>query len=399
MDADADDDRLRSLISSWNEEQHHIASRVVVPPDTSTTSSVIIESDGRDGGRFRLMHPPPPPSSTTTTTNDDAKNGTLLVGGVDVHYHDEGDHNMAVAVYVILRYDIDARTPPRVVHRSHKWYRPTVPYVPSYLAYRELDPLIELINDHHVDGSNLELVPSVIFVDGNGMWHERMAGLACFVGVKTGLPTAGVGKTFYSLDGVMTKQDVHRRVNDALYSWYDEMKMVYADRDDERIGKETSSVATNRFLVLDTAASNPATPFVGGKGLKAKLKQDVSVERILEMLHQFAYGIAIPMKKGCATDNYDNNNYYCSGNDEDETLAYALVGHGGNDVIRTSSKDSSTRARRGSINPIYISVGSDISLLDAVNLCSRLCVTRIPEPIREADLYCRRLVRERWLGL
>ncbi|KAL3807040.1 hypothetical protein ACHAXA_010427 [Cyclostephanos tholiformis] len=425
MDDDVDGDRLRSLISSWNEEQKQIASRVIVPPDASTTTSFASKMpDGRHTGRFKLVHPPPPPppppSSTITTTtssnsssssDDDARDDALLVGGVDVHYHHEGDLDMAVAAYVILRYDVvDASAPPRVVHRSHRWYRPAVPYVPSYLAYREADPLIELINEHRVavvvgGGENEceKRAPSVILVDGNGMWHERGAGLACVVGVRTGLPTVGVGKGYYGLknDGAMTKRDVRVRSNDALFSWHDEMREVNAyRRDDERIGDEgVSAIATNRCLVLDTAiiSSNVDDD---GKGCDVmRTKEIVPVGRILEALHRFAYGIAIPMKGRAINDDDDNNNDTGSGGSgsqgEDEPLAYALVGHGGNDVIHTSSKDSSTRARRGSINPIYISVGSNISLLDAVNLCSRLCVTRIPEPIREADLYCRRLVRER----
>jgi deoxyinosine 3'endonuclease (endonuclease V) len=424
MDADdeGDGDRpppLSSLISSWKDEQNLIASSVVVPPDKSKTYSMIIEETrtGRGySGRFRLVHPTLTSFATTAAiaVSDGTNDGTLLVGGVDVHYHDgggDGDDDMAVAAYVILEYDVKSRDrrrsrilpSPVVVHRSHKWYRPAAPYVPSYLAYREMDPLIELINDHKSKNCAERLVPSVIFVDGNGMWHERNAGLACFVGVKTGLPTVGVGKAFYCLDGTMTKQDVRTRANDALHSWYDEITLTYAWHiNDERIGMEMLPVGTtDRCLVLDAATTTatstpPAATLVGKRGREAKLGVDVvPVERILEMLHRYACGIAIPMKRGRVTDiNYKDD-------DENKPLAYALVGHGGNDNIRPSncSRDPSTHgARRGSVNPIYISVGSNISLLDAVNVCSSLCVTRIPEPIREADMYCRRLVRERRSG-
>jgi len=112
---------------------------------------------------------------------------------------------------------------------------------------------------------------------------------------------------------------------------------------------------------------------------------------ILAFISQFANGIAIPMK-GCAIEN--------SSNKSNEVLAYALVGHGGNTPKLFKQKQyhlamsTSTTGARGSKNPIYISVGSHISLIDAVVLCSLLCITRIPKPIREADLYGRHLVRE-----
>jgi deoxyinosine 3'endonuclease (endonuclease V) len=108
-------------------------------------------------------------------------------------------------------------------------------------------------------------------------------------------------------------------------------------------------------------------------------------DNILASLSQISNGIAIPMK-GCAV-----------GNDSREILAYALVGHGGRKnttKISTHKSHAATESAQGSKNPIYISVGSHISLTDAVILCAEVCITRIPEPIREADLYGRKLVRE-----
>lgn len=47
-----------------------------------------------------------------------------------------------------------------------------------------------------------DLEPDIIFVDGNGRLHPRGAGLACHLGVVTGLRTIGVGKTFLHVDGL-----------------------------------------------------------------------------------------------------------------------------------------------------------------------------------------------------
>jgi deoxyinosine 3'endonuclease (endonuclease V) len=104
------------------------------------------------------------------------------------------------------------------------------------------------------------------------------------------------------------------------------------------------------------------------------------MEHMLSELCSVAYGLAIPM--------IDDTNA------KRETLAYALVGHGGH----ASSKyapHGNRRIKRGSKNPIYVSVGDNIALRDAVVLVAYACgVSRIPEPVREADVYGRCLLRE-----
>lgn len=39
-------------------------------------------------------------------------------------------------------------------------------------------------------------------VDGNGILHTRSFGLACHLGVVTGLPTLGVSKNMFAVDGL-----------------------------------------------------------------------------------------------------------------------------------------------------------------------------------------------------
>ncbi|KAL7545681.1 hypothetical protein ACHAWF_009031, partial [Thalassiosira exigua] len=339
MAAVKNDEGQQLMLESWTKEQLRIASKVVVPETLSRSIRV--------NDRYRFMKYP-------------AIDSPLLVGGVDVSFQDEGDE--AIAVYVVLSYhSIDS--PPRVVHRSHKWYSLSIPYIPSFLAFRETEPLLELISSQ--TESEPTLKPDAILVDGNGQWHQRKAGIATFVGVKTGIPTIGVGKSFYSIDGLMEKGMVHRGVSLALRSWYAEVAL----RCKHDSGMSSGESATSKCLVLDSV---PLSDVDGEQAEKA------AVDQILTDLHSVASGIGIPIKGGAIYNN--------------ETLAYALVGHGGNTPLGNDNKHGS----RGSKNPIYISIGSNISLEDAVVLCSNLCIARIPEPVREADLYGRQIVRDRY---
>ena len=55
---------------------------------------------------------------------------------------------------------------------------------------------MDLIN--RIDGPR----PQVILVDGNGILHTRGFGLASHLGVLSGIPTIGVGKKVFDVDGI-----------------------------------------------------------------------------------------------------------------------------------------------------------------------------------------------------
>lgn len=65
------------------------------------------------------------------------------------------------------------------------------PYIPSFLSFREAEPLAALLDDLRLEGGPM---PQLLFVDGNGRWHVREAGSAVVVGQLTDLPTVGVGE-------------------------------------------------------------------------------------------------------------------------------------------------------------------------------------------------------------
>ena len=125
-------------------------------------------------------------------------NNTLkYIGGVDISFVPNDTVN-ACAAFVILSFpDL------KVVYEDYQMVMLTEPYIPCFLAFREVFHLMELIEK--VKKCNPEIVPQVIFVDGNGYFHPSGFGLACHLGVLTNLPTIGISKNFLYFDSMNGK--------------------------------------------------------------------------------------------------------------------------------------------------------------------------------------------------
>ena len=105
-----------------------------------------------------------------------------LVGGVDVSYPgpDEG-----VAAYALV--DVEDG---RLVWSTTVRRRVVFPYIATYLAFRELPVLLELIEQVRAAGRMCR----VVLVDGSGILHQRRAGIATHLGVAASIATVGVTK-------------------------------------------------------------------------------------------------------------------------------------------------------------------------------------------------------------
>lgn len=118
------------------------------------------------------------PLVSTTTPAD------LVVrtaAGLDVAY-ESGSDRLVAAVVVLDVADC------RVVDSAVAQGEARFPYVPGLFAFRELPALITALR-------RLTVVPDLLVCDGQGIAHPRRFGLACHVGVLTGLPSVGVAKT------------------------------------------------------------------------------------------------------------------------------------------------------------------------------------------------------------
>lgn len=160
-------------------------------------------------------------ANTGRPKEHDSINRHYYFGGVDVGFpnpppssnrSDENENPMAVATYVI----IDVRTM-KVVYCDHEWIPMSdlPPYISTFLAFREIQFLERLVRKQM--SSRTELTPFAILVDGNGIFHPRRAGIACFLGVRTGIPTIGIGKTLLYIENNEKGDDDEN--NDDAYRW------------------------------------------------------------------------------------------------------------------------------------------------------------------------------------
>jgi len=116
------------------------------------------------------------------------------VGGLDMSFSTE-DKEFMCAGLVVCEFPSM-----KIVYEDFQFYKIDVPYVPGFLAFRELPatrPLLEKLRS-----TKPELMPDIVLVDGNGILHPRGFGLACHLGVTTGVAAIGVGKTVFALDGI-----------------------------------------------------------------------------------------------------------------------------------------------------------------------------------------------------
>ncbi|RFF27243.1 deoxyribonuclease V [Wenzhouxiangella sp. 15190] len=112
---------------------------------------------------------------------DDLRLPPQLVAGVDAAFPDGGRTTRAAAV--LMRFP-GLELMDEVVHEQ-----PTeLPYIPGFLSFRELPAILGALE-------RLSVPPELVFCDGQGRAHPRRFGIACHLGVTTGLATIGVGKS------------------------------------------------------------------------------------------------------------------------------------------------------------------------------------------------------------
>ena len=139
------------------------------------------------------------------TTDDFNKIET--VAGFDVAYP-KNEFEDACGSCVIM----DFKTK-QVIEEKTVFAKINFPYISTYLSYRELPIVKELVK-------SLDLTPTILMLDGNGILHPRRFGLASHVGVLFDIPSIGVAKShlYGTFEENIVKIDNEKRGYTCLFS-------------------------------------------------------------------------------------------------------------------------------------------------------------------------------------
>ena len=105
--------------------------------------------------------------------------GISTVAGVDVGFQDD----LAIAAIILL--DFPGLNP---INKAVSKRRVSFPYIPGLLSFREGPVILDAINKS-------DERPDLLIFDGQGRAHPRRLGIACHIGLLTGIPSIGCGKS------------------------------------------------------------------------------------------------------------------------------------------------------------------------------------------------------------
>ncbi|MCM3537646.1 endonuclease V [Priestia endophytica] len=130
--------------------------------------------------------------------NNFQKEEISLVAGVDLAYWENDTKHYGTCCIVVVDYHTM-----KVIEKVHSYGEITVPYIPGFLAFRELPLIIKA-------AKKLKTAPTLYMFDGNGYLHYRHMGIATHASFFLKKPTIGVAKSYLKIkeqDFAMPKQE------------------------------------------------------------------------------------------------------------------------------------------------------------------------------------------------
>lgn len=118
------------------------------------------------------------------------KSSIRLVAGVDLAYIEAGNKHYGTCCIVVIDYNTK-----EIVEKVNSVGEIKVPYIPGFLAFRELPLIIEA-------SKKLVLEPDLFIFDGNGYLHFNHMGIATHASFFLNKPTIGVAKSYLKVNGV-----------------------------------------------------------------------------------------------------------------------------------------------------------------------------------------------------
>ncbi|MEN1936511.1 endonuclease V [Paenibacillus sp. 102] len=112
------------------------------------------------------------------------------IAGVDLAYWDANKTTYGTCCIVIIDYSTK-----EVIEKVYSYGEITIPYIPGFLAFRELPLVIDAVK-------KLEICPDLYMFDGNGYLHYRHMGIATHASFLLNKPTIGVAKSYLKIQGI-----------------------------------------------------------------------------------------------------------------------------------------------------------------------------------------------------
>ncbi|MFD1928240.1 endonuclease V [Sporosarcina siberiensis] len=112
----------------------------------------------------------------------------LRIAGVDIAYWEEKGFHYGTCCIVVINFRTKI-----VIEQSTSNGEITVPYIPGFLAFRELPLVMEAVE-------KLTMDPDLYMFDGNGYLHYRHMGLATHASFYLNKPTIGVAKNYLKIE-------------------------------------------------------------------------------------------------------------------------------------------------------------------------------------------------------
>jgi deoxyribonuclease V len=140
------------------------------------------------------------------------------IAGVDAGFEDEGQTTRAAVVVLSL---------PELRPLDYALVREptTFPYVPGFLSFREAPALLSAL-------SQLSKPPDMLICDGQGIAHPRRFGIACHLGLLSGIPAIGCAKSL--LIGQHAELPTERGAQVPLYSGREQIGVLLRSRENTR---------------------------------------------------------------------------------------------------------------------------------------------------------------------
>ncbi len=136
-----------------------------------------------------------------------------------------------------------------IIEQCYSEKRMEFPYIRGFRAYRELPAMIDCFN-------KLQEIPDVIFVEGHGIAHPQLLGIASHFGISIKRPTIGIAQKLLSGEISGDKIIINRKEVGSCLVTKEGSNPIYVSSG-HMISSKTALELTKRFLKLPHKLPEP----------------------------------------------------------------------------------------------------------------------------------------------